>query len=138
MVEFLQFDETFWQPVLFTVSLLALFRELGVTIPAGQGGCPGARPAITGPLFPPVSMCCFEVTKTNAGLRRGFIQKDDCRTGEGGAARGECSGMPSCCKMCKHLTAQKEEAFDRKGRAWLERTACWDHLCAQPFRGVAV
>lgn len=29
MVGFLKFDRNFWQTVLFTISLLALFRELG-------------------------------------------------------------------------------------------------------------
>lgn len=30
MVESFKFDGNFWQPVLFAISLLALFRELGV------------------------------------------------------------------------------------------------------------
>lgn len=49
-------------------SLLALFREPGIAIPVGRG--PGARPAVACPLFPPVLLCCFEVTKINTDLRK--------------------------------------------------------------------
>lgn len=53
--------------------------------------------------------------------------------GHGAVALGECSGELSGCKICKHLTARKEEAFYRKEGAWLERTTFRDRLCGQPL-----
>lgn len=90
MVEFLKFDRDFWQPVLFTVSLQALFRKPGVATLAGPGGCPGARPAMQCPFPPAVPMCCFEVTKLNPDLRKGgsLFERIAARWGKGMLCRG--------------------------------------------------
>jgi len=82
-VEFLKFDGDFWQPVLFTLSLLAVFRDQ--ELPFSQAGKPAREqewPECS--LFPPVPKCCFEVTnKSKYGLRGDFIGKDYCKVGKG-------------------------------------------------------
>lgn len=82
-VEFLKFDGDFWQPVLFTVSLLAVFSDQ--ESPFWQAGEPAREQEW--PLSAPFSLlcpCCLEVTnKSKYGLKRDVIGKDYCKVGEG-------------------------------------------------------
>lgn len=67
-------------------------QELGITILAGQGGHPRGQNRLLGPLFPPGSMCCFEVTKTN--LRKAGLYSKGLRQGQG---REHCDGAAGYC-----------------------------------------
>lgn len=91
IAEFLKYDETFgnWFCLLFHSWPCS---GAGHHHSGGQGGHPRGQNRLLGPLFPPGSMCCFEVTKTN--LRKEGLYSKGLLQGQG---REHCDGAAGYC-----------------------------------------